>query len=172
MDYLYQANFCEENIWWLAQDPYFEDSECYVCIAAHPSKKSPSIQVRFQKGGTTEDMLVKWDYHVFLFAKKPNEEFRAWDFDTTLGFPIDASAYMLCFLSDDPEEQAMFRVIPREDYIEHFGSDRGHVQSIEPVWEPIQPEKDTLDTFRTLSLETVGEVFTLPDLLSFLLREV
>lgn len=88
----YTANYCEENIYLLAQelttDPDAPDA--FVVFISNPSR---SVLLLNQKAAQSPQGYVVWDYHVILVTvgRRPEEtgdlEVLVWDFDTRLGSP-------------------------------------------------------------------------------------
>ena len=95
-----------------------------------------------------------WDYHVVFFDSVQSQIF---DFDTVLPVPADAKMYFeetfpeIHFSSNEVLQSlemipARIRIIPADQYITHFSSDRSHMldetgNRLEPFpeWPAIQP---------------------------------
>ncbi|KDQ33166.1 hypothetical protein PLEOSDRAFT_153172 [Pleurotus ostreatus PC15] len=113
-----------------------------------------SVQVALwnQKLAHQDLYPVVWDYHVVMALRlraAPSSEVqqsegaddlgdtagaicRCWvyDFDTRLGSPCPAEKYITQSFCPCPARfQSMFRVVPGQDYIDFFASDRSHMLS-------------------------------------------
>lgn len=113
-----------------------------------------SVQVALwnQKLAQQDLYPVVWDYHVVMALRlrtAPSSEVqqsegaddladttgaicRCWvyDFDTRLGLPCPAEKYITQSFRPCPARfQSMFRVVPGQDYIDYFASDRSHMLS-------------------------------------------
>eukprot|EP00747_Dinoflagellata_sp_TGD_P103117 gnl/TRDRNA2_/TRDRNA2_168866_c0_seq4.p1 gnl/TRDRNA2_/TRDRNA2_168866_c0~~gnl/TRDRNA2_/TRDRNA2_168866_c0_seq4.p1 ORF type:complete len:151 (+),score=18.72 gnl/TRDRNA2_/TRDRNA2_168866_c0_seq4:586-1038(+) len=76
--------------------------------------------------------LAYWDYHVIavLDARTRRGDGKAWvlDLDSTLGFPCEFDNYFaLAFKPEFHVLDRSFRVIPREEFLHNFRSDRSHM---------------------------------------------
>ncbi|TDL27583.1 hypothetical protein BD410DRAFT_713906 [Rickenella mellea] len=153
-DRAYTANYCEENIYLLAQSFSNENAvreqwDIYVVFISNETKTVALWRHKY------DDSVVVWDYHVILILKPKVEapvsnddaggsevpvvrsdvevERIVWvyDFDSQLGMPCQWEAYIAqTFLPDDkvPEQyRCMFRVVPAATYLERFASDRSHM---------------------------------------------
>ena len=129
-----------------------------------------------QKAARRPGAPLSWDYHVFLLVRDPWE---IWDFDTTLGFPVPAAAYLRCSFRPEialPDELIpRFRVVDGPQLAATFASDRSHMrgrdgefQKPPPPWPAIGPEGMTSNLGRFVAMEDVvaGEVVSLPTLLA------
>lgn len=84
----YQAKYCEENIWWLAQseEPGAPVEERRVLFISSPTQSCLFFCQR-------ESEPVVWDYHVVLWVRGTKGA-EVWDLDTVLDVPCDAQAYL------------------------------------------------------------------------------
>jgi hypothetical protein len=171
-EFLYQAFYCEENVFHLSRDPRFaarSPSAVFVtgaggeCVMWH------------QKAARRPGAPLSWDYHVFLIVRDPWE---IWDLDTVLGLPVPAATYLRLSFRPEvelPEELSpVFRVVGSGELLETFSSDRSHMrgpdgryQKPPPPWPPIGPSgaPSRLDRYLDMSDGVAGEVMNLEALL-------
>ena len=103
-------------------------------------------------------------------------QWRVWDLDTAIGFPVLAEAYLVKtfqryeeLANEDPP---LFRVINAKEFIDVFSSDRSHMLddlgqwlSPPPPWPPIlQGSIATFEKFVDMHSGWIGEVLTLDDM--------
>ena len=169
----YQPFYCEENIFHLSQDPHFA---ARAPSALFVSGVGGECVMWHQKQARRPGAPLSWDYHVFLLVRDPWE---IWDFDTTLGFPVPASAYLRRSFRPEialPEELTpWFRRVGAAALAATFASDRSHMrgrggefQKAPPPWSTIGPEgvASNLGRFLTMEDAIAGEVIGLPALLA------
>ncbi len=159
--YLYQPYYCEENIWQLCQNKDFEDG--FVVFISNESLCFPMLE---QKAALTPSTPVFWDYHVVLLCE--SEGYQVFDFDTTLPFKTDLETYLKAsFLSENvmsPEQKPLFRVVPAQEFIDVFVSDRSHMKTPQgwsappPNWDAIGCGASNLAHFIDMSATDYGEV--------------
>ncbi len=163
----YQAYYCEENAWHLCADPQLADARVEVAIVSNAER---SVALWQQRAATRADAPVVWDYHVLLFAMTTSE-WRAWDLDTTLAFPIDAARYLAgTFRPVPPQLSPRFRVLAADEYRRVLASDRRHMRDDAggwlqppPPWPPIG-DGHTLPELLDLERASPGEWLTLAEL--------
>jgi len=164
----YTANYCEENIWHLAQSL---KAHCRVVFISNSDRQ---IAMWHQKGATSNQPLV-WDYHVVLFEHS-GPTILCHDFDSRLGRPIRAEDYLLASFphqeSVNPVYHPRFKLIDKADYLAHFASDRSHMQkdgewlSEPPAWPCIGGgSANTLQQFIDSDDERFGRNYSLEQLL-------
>ena len=137
----YVQLYCEENIWWLAQQPGLAGAE--VAIMASPDGPFAIFQ---QRAGPDPAEPVGWDYHVVLAAAQAGDDARwqVWDLDCVLGAPLPAALWLAASF---PEVERWprrfvprFRVLPAAQYVSLLCSDRSHMlvageyQAPPPCW--------------------------------------
>jgi protein N-terminal glutamine amidohydrolase len=132
-EFKYSANFCEENIWHLCQNPALEGFSKKVLIVSNSNKYCP---FRFQKS-INGDEIVWWNYHVILIASNGGSSL-IYDFDSTLSVPLPGREYMQ---KTFPGQETMtapnlphFKAIEAEDYLHSFFSDRSHMKDSVGNW--------------------------------------
>ena len=90
-----------------------------------------------QRAGRDEEKLVIWDYHV-IFISKPDERCLVFDLDSDLPFPTYFHKYVTeTFRTDailNPEYHRFFRVIPAQEFLQTFASDRRHMKKPDGAW--------------------------------------
>jgi len=129
----YTANYCEENIWQLCQDPNLADYSKHVLFISNGSKNCPFYA---QKSGH-DNQPVWWDYHVVLLASRDGQHF-VYDFDSTLAFPSSLKDYLDNTFPFSENwltiDLPLFKAITAEDYINSFSSDRSHMKDMAGNW--------------------------------------
>ncbi|KAA1471327.1 hypothetical protein DENSPDRAFT_776332 [Dentipellis sp. KUC8613] len=166
-DAIYTKNYCEENIYLLAQslqnDPIVQAQWAVFPIVI--SNQTKTIALWSQQSRRPGEDVVVWDYHVILVlrprvapcssstptadAMEGYEHQQSWvyDFDTTLAKPCSWSEYVsqTFDVNDVLLEQfkSLFKVIPAATYLGHFASDRSHMvkaaPGVTPDWRYISP---------------------------------
>lgn len=142
----YTANYCEENIWHLAEDSRLGPGERSVVLLTSAAKSVPLWQ---QKAAPGEGNPVFWDYHVILIVKTGPSSV-VYDFDTELPFPSNFDHYVReTFVPGKSlpyNYHPRFRVIDAAEYRKSFCSDRTHMKlpdgswrSTPPSWPEIMP---------------------------------
>jgi hypothetical protein len=154
----YTANYCEENVWHLADAPGLYAGERWAVIVA---ALGPAVPVWSQRAAEAPGLPVLWDYHVFLAVT--GEARWIYDLDTTLPFPSPLDDYLHETFGPGAEAPAEllphFRVVPAAEYRAGFWSDRGHMRdpagawlSPPPAWPAILPDAPTLPLLRALDM--------------------
>jgi len=132
-EFNYSANFCEENIWHLCQNPALESFSKKVLIVSNSARYCP---FRFQKSIQGYE-IVWWNYHVILLATNTESSF-IYDFDSTLPVPLSATEYIdQTFGRSDswrPVDLPYFKSIDAADYLASFNSDRSHMKDDAGKW--------------------------------------
>lgn len=150
----YTANFCEENIWYLCQNPNLRAFVKTVLIISNSNRNCPLWHQKSAEGQEP----VRWDYHVVLLASTP-ETSLIYDFDSTLDLPIPLGTYLeLTFQSGYENEQPVFKAIDSHDFIHLFNSDRSHMKDQEGNWKFVPPSWPLINN---------KEELPLPELLNF-----
>jgi hypothetical protein len=163
----YAPYYCEENVWWLAQDARFADRERDVVII---SNARHTVAMHAQRDG--RGRAVFWDYHVVLAVRAPSS-WEVWDLDTTLGMPIDAARWLdgsFGFRTTDLIAPR-FRLVPADTYIANLATDRRHMRDEHgafreppPPWPIIGGGAHDLDRWIDVHDTTYGEWIDLPAL--------
>ena len=157
-EFKYSANFCEENIWHLCQNPELENFSKRVIIVSNSNR---NCQFRFQKSINDEE-FVWWNYHVILFASNENSSL-IYDFDSTLPVPLSGKEYLeKTFLSNEnwkENDLPGFKLIDAIDYINSFISDRSHMKGVDGNWLSTPPKWPIIGKD--------GGALPLPELLDF-----
>ena len=166
--YRYTPCYCEENIWHLAREDCFRGRET---IAAIISGKGPYRKLWYQRNAENPESPVYWDYHVILLSN--NNGWYVWDLDTTLGLKVPAETYFRkTFLQsslDAEQTDVILRLMPAEDYIQNFSSDRSHMRLPSGAWAAPPPkwpiilnqEKSNLLDWLDINQKKPGQVLTL-----------
>lgn len=118
---------------------------------------------------------ILWDYHVILLLH--GEPAQILDFDTTLPFCSDLPTYLQqSFLPEElvaEEYRPYFRLIPAQDYIREFRSDRSHMRTEDgwsappPHWPTIGTGGSNLARFIDMRDQSIGEVLSYQQLLAY-----
>ncbi|KAL3856825.1 hypothetical protein ACJMK2_011539 [Sinanodonta woodiana] len=149
-DCVYTSCFCEENVWKLCehvqQNCPEHQKNCFCVFISNLEKKIP---LWCQKSSSEEDGLVIWDYHV-IFVYKSKDKCIVYDMDTSLPFPCDIEEYLSKAIRSDAhikkEFHRFFRVIPSEEFIRTFASDRSHMLNKEGKWIKEPPNYPCIQT--------------------------
>jgi len=179
--FLYQAYYCEENIWQLCQHPDLLRTETEVIFI---SSHAAAFPIGHQRLAPPND-LVYWDYHVICASRRQAEgPWLIYDLDSRLcpdQAPCTAQQYLTRSFhgSDDlPDEyRPSFRVISGHTYTQTLVSDRAHMRNEQgdfhqppPPWPPIGieagEESNNLKQFLCENELFVGQVLSLSDLLN------
>jgi hypothetical protein len=163
---LYKANYCEENIWQLANRL---TNPCQIIFISNEHRH---VALWRQKGAPVGKVLV-WDYHVVLFEKKDNTTI-CHDFDSRFAANSSATNYLeATFPSSmvvNEYFKPSFKVISKAEYIRYFSSDRshmfegGHWLSLPPEW-PCIGRGNNLQQFVDIGDPQFGFVLSLTELL-------
>lgn len=169
----YQAFYCEENAFHLGQDPRFLDRDP---SAVFVTGAGGECVMWHQKQARRPGAPLSWDYHVFVLVRDPWE---IWDFDTVLGCPVPAEAYLRRSFRPEIELPGelipVFRVVRTPELVTTFASDRSHMrrpdgryQRPPPPWAPIGADgvESNLGRFLDPSDPVAGEVMDLATLIA------
>ncbi|UJR25111.1 hypothetical protein I4U23_006470 [Adineta vaga] len=180
---VYTSCYCEENIWklcesWKENDPNHFNN-LYAVFISNQHRQIPMWE---QKSSIRDDHLVIWDYHVILVDKSSSPA-NIYDFDSTLSFPVSVNNYLQLVVRDEKnllrKYHRRFRVIPAQEYLDKFASDRSHMLKEDkvtynappPTYPPISNEKSTNninDFIDMKSNDGPGTVMNLADFRRFL----
>jgi hypothetical protein len=163
---MYHPFYCDENMFYLAREARFSGRRARVVFV---SSASGAVAMWRQRAGRARDGLVVWDYHVILLDEDARE---IWDYDTTLGAPVDGLEYLAAsFLPGVPREHApRFRLVDAPELVASFASDRSHMRDARgrfrrppPPWPPIARPGCATNLARFVDTETayLGEVIDL-----------
>ncbi|WP_020396873.1 hypothetical protein [Thiolinea disciformis] len=169
-NYAYHPRYCEENIWWLCQQPDLIHSDVLV-IAATEAECFPIL---CQREANAPDEPLLWDYHVVLLWHASHQAYIL-DFDTTLPFCTPLERYFeQSFLAEEllyPEYVPLFRVIKAKDYARDLKSDRRHMKTKKgwlappPPWPVISESESNLNQLTTMLDQGYGKVLNATALL-------
>lgn len=175
-DCLYQPFYCEENIWQLCKHEYFNNTPAQVFFLLPSSETCLAVwNQRLAKPGEP----ILWDYHTILYDKNAKLIF---DFDSTLNFPQEVLSYFQhTFSFMYPSYLPTFRIVPKNDFVHNFYSDRSHMKNdvgqwIEqpPAWEI--PGKDIAMHKKRISLtqlldtyhNNIGKTYSFAEMLAYI----
>lgn len=164
----YTPYYCEENIWWLCQEPRCHAARREVVFISNELR---ACALFCQRAAPAPDLPVLWDYHVVLAVHR-ERGVEVWDLDSTQGAPLSASDWLALTFGPAarlPEElHPRFRVVDADAYLAAFSSDRGHMRGPDGSWQAPPPEwpcigqgEPTLARFVDVGSPFVGEVLGL-----------
>ena len=167
------AFYCEENVLRLLASPALAGLPAWALLVSNAVR---AVAMRGQAAGRGPAGLVVWDYHVLALAEAGGRLY-ALDLDTTLGFPLEAQAYVEAAFPRglSPEEEPRFRLVPSRDYVEGLASDRSHMRRSDGSWLAPPPPWDPPGAGKAPNLlswidpegEGPGQVLGLEELRSF-----
>jgi hypothetical protein len=168
--YRYQSHYCEENIWYLCQQPEFQHSD--VIVIASKGKFFPIL---CQRAADVPEEPTLWDYHVVLLWHTQDARYIL-DFDTTLPFCTLAEDYCRQAFLDDACLKSKFvpwfRVMPAGEYATRLLSDRRHMrtasggwQAEPPDWPPTSASESNLYKFTDMNDPEFGQIMSVSELL-------
>lgn len=170
-DFAYQAFYCEENVWHLCRHPRLAGVERHAVWIMATAGHCPLWRQRAERGG---EEPIFWDYHVLVLARSGEEGvWQVWDLDTTADLPCPVDEYLRLtfpYAGRLPRGfEPRFRLVPGDDFVQLFASDRSHMknhlgrwQEPPPPWPPIGDGRpNTLDRFRDLEDPIAGRIVTL-----------
>jgi len=157
LSFRYQRFYCEENVWWLAQEPCFGARSRWVLFI-----KGERGHCAFWYQNANEAGPTVWDYHVVLVVGGAHG-FEVWDQDSVMTLPTALEQYLECTFPQLPERLAefrpRFRLVEAEEHLSRFCSDRGHMRAEDggwihppPTWSPPQPPpRERIDSVSMVS---------------------
>ena len=162
----YQAFYCEENVYHLAQEPIVASRARAVVFISNPTRRTAMWN---QRAAGEPGQVIIWDYHVILLVEDPWE---VWDLDTHLGCPIPAEDYLQESFTPHipPQYLPYFRLVDADLFAASFASDRAHMltgrgsyQRPPPPWPCIGvPDREpNLMRFVDVTAPYLGEVLDL-----------
>ena len=156
----YQPYYCEENAWWVLADPRLASVRRWLVFVTNRIRMCP---IWHQRAGR-EGEPVAWDYHVLVVAEL-QEELHVLDLDSTLGLVVPLHVYVRAAFQPNvgPQVRPWFRVVPADEALSRFASDRRHMRDQDgawrappPPWAPIQGAGAPHDLDRWLDLDESG----------------
>ncbi|XP_073535952.1 protein N-terminal glutamine amidohydrolase isoform X1 [Phyllobates terribilis] len=150
MDCCYTGCYCEENVWKLCEAIRERAPralpECHTVFLSNSHKMIPIWK---QKCGKGEDPVI-WDYHVILLHDGSDGQRVIYDLDTVLPFPCPCDTYIKEALRSDDIIHKNFRrklrVIPADEYLKTFASDRSHMKDANNEWRKPPPPYPCIKT--------------------------
>ncbi|HEY8427041.1 MAG TPA: hypothetical protein VIL20_01650 [Sandaracinaceae bacterium] len=135
----YAPFYCEENVWWLAQEPRLAGLPREVVMVSNEAR---AVACFAQRAAPSEGAPVVWDYHVVLAVRRP-EGVEVEDLDCTRGFPLEAGDWLEATFGParalPPRYAPRFRVIDADAYVSLFSSDRAHMRAPDGGWLAPEP---------------------------------
>lgn len=165
----YQAYYCEENAWQLAQQL---GDRGEVLVITNDGKR---VAVWCQKLAHTPEQPVVWDYHVVNLERVQGGRV-VHDLDSVLPCPVPLDRWIeQSFRGAPPPFAPRFVLIDGPEFARRFASDRSHMRGPEGGWlAPPPPWPAPLpDAERTAGLQAllepappIGQVLELAGLLA------
>jgi hypothetical protein len=170
-EYTYCANFCEENVWHLADQCQKRGIKSWVVFISNSLRQ---VAIWQQRSAPVAQPLV-WDYHVVLL-KQSDPVLLCHDMDSRLAANLPLEDYLRAAfpLADELADdfQPRFKVIDSDDYLSQFSSDRRHMNkedqwlSPPPAW-PCIGEGHNLEAFIDTADSRYGKLYDLTQLLDW-----
>lgn len=138
----YAPFYCEENIWHLAADRRAAGLASTVALVTNPDR---TCVLWNQRAAGPPGAHIVWDYHVIALARDPGgaARWQVLDLDTHLGLPVDLADYAAATFAPPGRLPAQFeprfRLIPDEDWLARFSSDRAHMRTPDGGWQKPPP---------------------------------
>lgn len=165
----YHPFYCEENVWWLVQEPRFEACATFVVFISNHQRKCALYEQRIAPPGSS----VIWDYHVILVAGRVGG-FEVWDLDSRLTPPQPLGRYLASTFRPVPAACApKFRVVPAAEMLvtlttdrTHMRTKRGEYRQAPPPWDPPRAPGHEMNLMRFVDMTDpiCGVVAELADL--------
>ncbi len=134
----YHPFYCEENVWWLCQEPRFVDLQRYAVFITNAARCCAIAQQR----AAPADTVVAWDYHVVMLLEAERTEI--WDLDCRLGAPLGLEEYLqrsfLPLQRHYSHLAPQFRLVPAAELLATFTTDRRHMRNADDSWQHPPPE--------------------------------
>lgn len=174
--YRYCAYYCEENAWHLAGGAQLALGARSVVFITNAARRALLFEQRAAPGN-----FVLWDYHVVVLVRGEQAQW-VYDLDSLLPFPTSLETYARRTFGDStafPKEvQSRFRILPGQDFVRNFSSDRSHMRAPNGSWlRPPPPwpviggtrsDNWSLSDLLDLNRPRPGEWLDLPGLLGLL----
>ncbi|XP_028296686.1 protein N-terminal glutamine amidohydrolase-like [Gouania willdenowi] len=149
-DCVYTSCYCEENVWKLCDFVRREQTAPLDQLdVVFISNENRTVPLWEQKSGQGEEPVI-WDYHVVLLQTVPQSGYLIYDLDSELPFPCHANIYIHKALRSDqnlkPQYHRKLRVIPANDFLSRFSSDRSHMKNSDGTWKMPPPPYPPIST--------------------------
>lgn len=167
------AYYCEENVWRLAyrklhQQMQGHETQEYYFVVIISNKQKTVLMFHQRASDSPDDAPCCWDYHVILIGVRVHKDTEekieqnkksvvVYDVDTTLTpYPVPLSKYLRASFPDRVRSKTyapLFRLIPADNYIRYFASDRSHMYNAAtgkwkappPSYQCIIPTEDEIE---------------------------
>ncbi len=130
----YAPFYCEENVFWLAQEARLAATRREVVFVSNEAR---SVALFGQRAAQREGEPVVWDYHAVLAVYRPSGV-EVEDLDCVRGPSLPARDWLEASFGPARGMQARFaprfRVIDAEEYVASFSSDRAHMRAPDGSW--------------------------------------
>ncbi|GAA5868892.1 hypothetical protein JCM8547_002858 [Rhodosporidiobolus lusitaniae] len=144
----YTPFYCEENVYQLLShlstaSPASPSSpstrpRLFAAFVSNTARTSLLFHQKASRAGPEQGGYVIWDYHVIAIEVREGSEGRVVvvrDRDSMLGEEVELSEYVLETVRPDlfragmvdPAWQSRIRLVPAEDFLANFASDRSHM---------------------------------------------
>ncbi|GAA6006330.1 hypothetical protein JCM11491_004916 [Sporobolomyces phaffii] len=146
---LYTQYYCEENIYLLvrALELHQDVRATWACFVSNPERRALLFNQKASRQGADQGSYVIWDYHVFAIAavrqRDAEDRVVVLDLDSKLGRVVDLSDYVertfypSLFRHNvvDPSLASRIRIVPGQDFLRNFASDRSHMLAVDNMGE-------------------------------------
>lgn len=130
----YAPFYCEENVWWLAQEARLAGVPREVVFVSNEAR---TVALFEQRAAEAPGAPMVWDYHVVLAVRRP-ERVEVEDLDCARGSPLEAREWLEASFGParalPPRYAPRFRVIEAEAYVSLLSSDRAHMRAPDGGW--------------------------------------
>ncbi len=137
----YAPYYCEENVFWLAQEPRFAALRREVVFVSNASR---TVAMLGQRAARSPGEPVVWDYHVVLAVRGPDVVLH--DLDCVLGPELPALEWLARSFPAGVQARfaPRFRVVDADRFVAIFSSDRAHMRAEDGGWRAPPPEWPTI----------------------------
>jgi hypothetical protein len=149
----YQPFFCEENVWRLLHDGALPEPGAAWFV----TNRARRVAMWGQRAARQDPIL--WDYHVVAWLPQRGVVV---DLDDRAQVVRPLAAWLAhAFRGSDPQLQPAFRVVPRDELLATFSSDRRHMR--DDRGRELQPFPDWPAPFREALGHTLPRFLDLDD---------
>lgn len=144
----YAPFFCDENVWQFLRMP--SPNERWAVFLGNPGR---AVALWCQRTAPVPGEIVVWDYHV-VALERTSEGFLLHDPDCFAGCPMPALEWTETSFPSDrilvSSEPPLFRVVPAQEFLAGYRSDRRHMAANPappPPWPPLTPGECNLPAY-------------------------
>jgi hypothetical protein len=166
----YVQLYCEENVWFLGQEPRFANISKKVVFISNDRRQCTLFHQRVCSSPTAP---IIFDYHAILICH--DRGWQVWDLDSALSLPAPLHEYLEMTFGQGAavaeDLTPYFRVMDFEEFRSNFSSDRSHMRNSNGKWiapPPAWPaivigESSNLFDFVDMRRKSFGSVMNLRD---------